>query len=88
MSYEEVKTSKRDESLIPNTQIESMFLRICTDDQIKQYTKLIDDGHVSLATAYASNTVYKTFYLMIDYMEAFGLTIDTIQKRMKKGDLK
>ncbi len=84
MAFEETKTSTRDDSLIPNSQIESMFMRVCDDDQMKQYMQLIDNGHISLATAYASNLVYKTFYALVEQWEKYK-SIKDVVKEQKKG---
>lgn len=83
MSFDQ--TTNRQEALIPNTQIEAMFLRICTDEQMQKYTDLIDKGHISLATAYASNLVYKTFYYLVDQWEKLGGDIDQLNKEVKKN---
>lgn len=83
MNYDETKTTARNESMIPNTQIESMFLRICDDEQMHKYTDLVEKGHISLATAYASNLVYKVFYLLIDQSEKNGVTVEDLMKNRK-----
>lgn len=84
MAFEKIESSKREESLIPNSQIEIMFMRVCNDSQMKNYTDLIEKGHVSLATAYASNMVYKVFYALVENLEKYGLTVEEIVKRQKK----
>lgn len=81
MSFE--NNNIREESLIPNSQIETMFLRICQDEQMQKYIDLIEKGHVSLATAYASNIVYKVFYALIDYVGDYGLSVEEVLKRVK-----
>jgi len=86
VSYEE--TSRREESLIPNTQIESMFMRICTDDQMTKYTGLVEKGHISLATAYASNMVYKLFYKLVEKFEIDGGDIEQLGKEARKNGTK
>lgn len=58
-----------EKALIPNAQIEQMFLRLCTDEQMKTYVKHIDEGRINLATAYASQLVTKKFFQMIENEE-------------------
>lgn len=82
MAFEE--SSNRNDSLIPNTQIESMFMRVCNDDQMTKYVSLVDNGHVSLATAYASNIIYKIFYALVDRAERDNVDIEGL---VKKKDL-
>ena len=78
--FEEIKT-RRDESLIPNSQIETMFLRIANDEQMKQYVELCEHGHQSLATAYASNAVFRLFFALV---EKFGGDIEELKKTKKE----
>lgn len=54
-----------EKALIPNAQIEQMFLRICSDEQMKTYVKHVDEGRINLATAYASKTVTKKFFELV-----------------------
>ena len=56
-------------SLIPNSQIEVMFLRICTDAQMKTFTDHIDAGRINLATAYASGIVFRKFFQLVEREE-------------------
>lgn len=56
----------KEQTLIPNGQIELMFLRICTDEQMQIFVKHVDEGRINLATAYASNIVYKKFFQLIE----------------------
>lgn len=87
MSFEQTnnQTTRREESLIPNTQIESMFMRVCKDEEMKEYVKLVDEGHISLATAYASNKVYKIFYNLVEEFEKFGRDVNEVgTKKIKK----
>lgn len=79
------ETTTRNESLIPNTQIESMFLRVANDHQMEKYTNLIEKGHISLATAYASNTVNKIFYALVERFENDGGDIETLKTKKKEG---
>ena len=83
MSYEIAtnQNTRRQDSLIPNTQIESMFLRISSDDEMGQYTRLVEAGHISLETAYASNKVYKLFYLLVDEFEKQGENIEDLKNK-------
>lgn len=55
-----------DKALIPNAQIEQMFLRIATDLQMRTYVKHVDEGRINLATAYASKTVTKKFFQLVE----------------------
>ena len=52
-------------ALIPNAQIEGMFFRIATDEQVATYIRLAEAGRINLATAYASQRVHKKFMQMI-----------------------
>lgn len=64
---------KREESLIPNSQLESMFLSIATDEQMQNYTTLIEKGQIHTATAYASHRVKKIFmYFRDEYIRQGG----------------
>ncbi len=55
-----------DQPAIPNTLLETMFLRIATDETMGQYSKYTTSGNLGLATAYASRIVYKTFFHLIE----------------------
>jgi len=68
--------------------IETMFMRVCTDKQMQQYVKLVDDGHMSLATAYASNVVFKLFFYLIDQWEKLGGNTEDLSKEVKKNGVK
>jgi hypothetical protein len=83
MAFEE--NTNRNDSMIPNTQIESMFLRVANDEQMRKYTELIEKGHISLATAYASNTTYKIFYALVERFENDGGDIETLKQSKKNG---
>lgn len=61
--------NNKEQTLIPNGQIEVMFLRICTDSQMQIFVGHVDAGRINLATAYASNIVYKRFFQMINKEE-------------------
>mgnify|MGYP001616342084 CR=1 FL=1 len=58
--------TKKDFSLIPNSQLEAMFLRIATDKSMGQYLSYIKQGNTGLATAYASKKVYNLFMYLVD----------------------
>jgi len=58
-----------DKTLIPNGQIEQMFLRICTDEQMVIFVNHFNSGNIALATAYASRIVTKRFFSMIEEQE-------------------
>lgn len=60
----------KEKALIPNQQIEMMFLRICTDEQMQIYVKHVNSHNLALATAYASNIVYKKFFQLVEKEEA------------------
>lgn len=49
------------QSLIPNSQLENMFLSIADDEMTTEYRNLVNKGLVGTATAYASHRVYKFF---------------------------
>lgn len=59
-----------EKALIPNAQIEQMFLRIADDEQVKAFVSHVDNNRINLATAYASKTVTKKFFEMIEKEEA------------------
>lgn len=59
-----------DKPLIPNGQIETMFLRICTDDQMATYVRHVENHRIALATAYASRLVTKKFFQLIERSES------------------
>lgn len=59
----------QDKALIPNGQIEQMFLRICTDEQMKIYVDHVNSGNIALATAYTSRLVTKKFFQLIEKEE-------------------
>lgn len=73
----------RDQASIPNTQIESMFMRVATDLQMEKYMNFINTKNIPLATAYASNTVYRIFYKLVDEFERTGGNIETLNKTIK-----
>lgn len=59
-------------AFIPNKQLEEMFLRIANDYQVRTYISLIDRKNTAAATSYASRTVYKKFFIMIETLEKGG----------------
>lgn len=61
-----------EKSLIPNGQIEQMFLRICTDEEMNIYINHVDCGRINLATAYASRKVTATFFRLVEDAEKKG----------------
>lgn len=83
------ESTSRDESLIPNSQIETMFLRIANEDQIKIYIEHCEHGRQSLATAYASNLIYKLFFALVDLYEKSGKSVEslngTVKNKIGKG---
>lgn len=62
----------REKTLIPNKQIELMFFRIATDEEVQKYVDLAEGGLRHTASAYASNKVYHTFMDLVDLAEAIG----------------
>lgn len=73
-----------EESLIPNTQIEAMFMRVCSDDQMSKYVSLVEREHISLATAYASNIINTLWYPLVKFYEENGGSIEDLKKTTKK----
>ena len=66
-------------SLIPNTQLEAMFLSIANDEQMKEFNQLIEKGLVHTATAYASHKVNKTFQYLRDNFIRQGGDLEYLQ---------
>lgn len=56
----------KEESFIPNTQLESMFLSIADDEMMTEYKRLIDKSLTHTASAYASHKVQKVFQYLRD----------------------
>lgn len=73
---------QKEKSLIPNSQLEQMFLLICTDSQMQEYTKLIENGHVAIASAYASHRVNKTFMHWRDEFIKAGGDLEFLQFKL------
>jgi len=65
----QIKKGNQNKALIPNKQIEEMFLRMSNDEEVQRYIALIEQGFMPLATAYASNKVTKKFFEMIEKQE-------------------
>lgn len=63
---QKTQNSTTDKPLIPNKQIEEMFFRIATDDQIETYIAMATAGKTALASAYASRFASKKFYEMLE----------------------
>lgn len=74
----------RDQASIPNTQIESMFMRVATDMQMQTFMNFINTKNIPLATAYASNTVNRIFYKLVDEFERAGGDIENLNKTTKQ----
>jgi hypothetical protein len=69
-----------EEALIPNKQLEEMFLRICDDDQMQEYIKLAKEkGMAHTATAYASHRVKKVFNFLVEHYERSGGDFELLQ---------
>ncbi len=56
-----------DKSYIANTLIDTMFMRIATDNSMTIYLNHIKQGNTGLATAYASKLVYNKFIQLLKY---------------------
>lgn len=72
----------KEESLIPNSQLEQMFMSICTDDQMQEYTKLIEKGLTHTASAYASHKVQRTFQYFRDTFIKSGGDLEFLQFKL------
>lgn len=79
MAKEIFNKKKHDSSAIPNKQIEQMFLSIASDDQMHEYNKLVDNGHIAIASAYASQRVFKTFNYWRDSFIKTGGDLEYLQ---------
>ena len=55
--------------LIPNSLVETMFLRICTDEEMQIYVKHVEAKQIGLATAYASRIVTTAFFSLVEEAE-------------------
>lgn len=73
---------QKEKSLIPNAQLEQMFLLICTDSQMQEYNKLIENGHIAIASAYASHRVSKTFMYWRDEFIKNGGDLEYLQFKL------
>lgn len=73
------KKKEVNQSLIPNTQLEQMFLSICDDSQMEEYTRLIEKGLIHTASAYASQRVLRTFQYWRDSFIKNGGDLDYLQ---------
>jgi hypothetical protein len=60
-----------DKSLIKNTIVEKMFLRIGNDQEVKQFVELAENS-TARATAYASRKVYPIFEALVNERERVG----------------
>lgn len=58
----------KDKSLIKNTLIEEMFLRVAEDEQVNTYVTIAGESKAR-ATAYASKFVYRKFMQLIKWEE-------------------
>lgn len=70
----------KEKALIPNAQIEEMFFRIATDEQVGTYIRLAENGRINLATAYASQRVHKWFFKAIDLVEKLNISVETLKE--------
>lgn len=84
-----MKPEKRmtDKPAIPNKQIEEMFLRIASEEQVNRYMTLVENDHIAIATAYASNTVKRVFDFCVTELEGMSLDINkaVFKKETKNG---
>jgi len=72
-------SKQKEKTLIPNSQIEQMFLSICTDEQMSEFNKLVEKGLIHTASAYASQRVLKTFQYWRDSFIKKGGELDYLQ---------
>jgi hypothetical protein len=57
------------DNLIDNKQIEEMFYRIATDEDIAKYQAVGEQGYKGAATSHASGVVYRAFMKMLNRLE-------------------
>ncbi len=69
----------KEQSLIPNTQLEQMFMRVCDDEQMQEYQRLIDKDLIHTASAYASHRVMRTFNYWADSFIKNGGDMEYLQ---------
>ncbi len=62
----------KEKPLIPNKQIELMFFRVATDEEVQKYVEMAEHGLRHTASAYASNKVFHLFMDLVDLAEAIG----------------
>lgn len=72
----------KEESLIPNSQLEQMFMSICTDEQMQEYTRLVEKGLTHTASAYASHKVQRTFQYFRDTFIKNGGDLEYLQFKL------
>lgn len=80
------QSTHRSDAGIPNTIIETLFLRGAEDEQMQAYNRHLDNGRTSLATAYASNDVISICYPTYNWLEnTTGMTMRQLAKLFKSG---
>lgn len=79
------KKKEVEQSLLPNKQLEVMFLSIADDEQMQEFNKLIEKGLTHTATAYASHRVMRTFQYWRDSFIATGGDLEFLQFRLWKS---
>ena len=62
----------REKTLIPNKQIELMFFRVASDEEVEKYVELAEGGLRHRRRPDASNKVYHMFMELVDLAEAIG----------------
>lgn len=76
----------KNESLIPNKQIEEMFLRVANEEEIETYLNLCRRKFKALATSYASRKVNESFFIMVEDLEMRGLSVEDLAPKKKAFD--
>lgn len=83
------KVIYKNDSLIPNKQLEQMFMSICTDSQMQYFTKAAQSEDPTIragASAYASRVVYKTFMYWRDAFVKQGGDLEYLQFKLFERD--
>jgi hypothetical protein len=79
----------KETTLIPNTIVERMFLRIGNDQEVKQFVQLAEDS-TARATAYASRKVFPVFEALVSQHERMtgGEGVEPLKKIVYRADRK
>lgn len=75
----------KNDSLIPNSQIEEMFLRVANDEEVRRYMNLINSNFIALATSYASSKITRVFFQLVDDYERSGKSLSSLSPK-KRGE--